>query len=226
MAIVKTMTNTRSKRGPYARSLMRRLSIADAVLEIVDELGYEGVTTALVAERSGSNEATVLYHFPTKDHLLLAGLARLDDLAAERSGFGADADVADHDIDPGALDELLHNVEFPLIVNAGPRDRLVSYVRGLAMTPGHPAAAYFAERDARAVAIFTRILEARQKAGLVHPALEPADVATQFIALWQGLGELSGVDSTIDANRLLERGFRMLTGQEIMEAQRRMLELP
>lgn len=226
MVRVKTMTNTRSKRGPYARSLKRRQSIADAVVGIVDELGYEGVTTALVAERSGSNEATVLYHFPTKDHLLLAALARLDDIAAESSGFGADVDVEGHDVDPGGLDTLLHDVDFPLIVNAGPRERLVAYVRGLAMTPGHPAAAYFAERDARAVAIFTRIIEARQEAGLVHPALAPADVATQFIALWQGLGELSGVDSTVDANRLLNRGLRMLAGQDIMEAQRRMLELP
>ncbi len=220
------MTKTRTKRGPYARSLKRRQSIAEAVLEIVDELGYEGVTTALVAERSGSNEATVLYHFPTKDHLLLAALARLDDIAAEESGFGADADVENREIDPGALDKLLHSVDFPLIINAGPRDRLAAFVRGLAMTPGHPAAAYFAERDARAVSIFTRILEARQRAGLVHPALDPADVATQFIALWQGLAELSGVDSNLDSNRLLDRGFRMLTGEDIMEAQRRMLELP
>jgi AcrR family transcriptional regulator len=220
------MTKTRTKRGPYARSLKRRQSIAEAVLEIVDELGYEGVTTALVAERSGSNEATVLYHFPTKDHLLLAALARLDDIAAAESGFGPDADVENREIDPGALDKLLNSVDFPLIINAGPRDRLAAFVRGLAMTPGHPAAAYFAERDARAVSIFTRILEARQRAGLVHPALDPADVATQFIALWQGLGALSGVDSTIDANRLLDRGLRMLTGEDIMEAQRRMLELP
>ena len=65
------------KRGPYAPSLRRKAEIAEAVLEIVDELGPDAVTVALVAERVRSNDATVLYHFPTKDHLLAVSYTHL-----------------------------------------------------------------------------------------------------------------------------------------------------
>ena len=67
------------RRGTYQRSRERREQITLAVLEIVDELGHDGVTTALVATRSDTPEATVLYHFPTKEHLLVGALERTDD---------------------------------------------------------------------------------------------------------------------------------------------------
>ena len=37
----------------------------------------------VVAARSGCSEPTVVYHYPTKDHLLVAALERMDDLEAE-----------------------------------------------------------------------------------------------------------------------------------------------
>ncbi|NTW42822.1 MAG: TetR family transcriptional regulator, partial [Cellulomonadaceae bacterium] len=73
-------TAARKERGPYARTALRREQIARASLEIVVELGHENLTTAEVARRAGSSEATALYHFPSKDHLLVAALEHQDQL--------------------------------------------------------------------------------------------------------------------------------------------------
>jgi AcrR family transcriptional regulator len=220
------MSKVRSKRGPYARSLQRRETIAQTVLDIVDEHGYEAVTTALVAERSGSNEATVLYHFPTKDHLLLASLRHADDLAASASGFSDNDENPNLDESAASLDDLALHVRFTRLEDAGPRERLLQYLRGLAATPGHPAREYLAERDSRAIAIFSKLIAARQRSGLAHPALDPKDVAAQFIALWEGLGQMASVNEGLDANRLLQAGLRMLTGEPIMEMQNALRTTP
>jgi len=199
------------KRGPYAPSRRRREQIAQAVLDIVDELGHERVTTALVAERSGTPEATVLYHFPTKDHLLIAALELVDQRLAEETGALSESPAFDIEAFRDSTSE------------TEPRMRLQMAIRGQAGTRGHPAAEFYRHRLEQGIEIFTRVIRRRQQEGLAHPGIDPVDAARQFYALWDGLGEMALLGMEFDQTQALIDGFRRITGANWMEARDRMM---
>ncbi|MFJ4027565.1 TetR/AcrR family transcriptional regulator [Paenarthrobacter sp. NPDC089989] len=195
-----------NKRGPYASSAKRRDVVSRAVLGLVDELGHDGVTTALVSQRSGVGEATILYHFPSKDHLLVAALARADDESAENS----------HAYAPEAVLDARMLAETSGATLETPRHRLFIMLKGQAATPGHPAAAYFAERTVRQVKLFADLITRSQQAGRMIPGLDPVATARQVIAVWDGLAQMRVSDPTFDVEPLLEDAVRRLTGQNLM----------
>lgn len=54
--------------------LHRKERLVLSAVEVIDELGYRGLTTREVARREGVTEATLFRHFKTKNELLLAVL--------------------------------------------------------------------------------------------------------------------------------------------------------
>jgi AcrR family transcriptional regulator len=74
-----------------ARSTARLAGLLDAAAAVVDELGYERLTTAMVAERAGASIGTVYRYFPDRIAVLQALAARnlertLTKVTAEISG--------------------------------------------------------------------------------------------------------------------------------------------
>lgn len=210
------MTSTAGKpRGPYARTAQRRQDIARAVLDIVLEKGHGNVTTAEVAERSGTREATVLYHYPTKDHLLVAALQCAEDEDSERHLAKEAPDVLD-------LEGLR------AFARAAPRResvmRLYAALAGDATVPGHPAQEYFAEHYRVGIEQFALLVRQRQEAGLAHPDLDPVEVARQVIATWDGLQAQWLVKPDFDLGEVLVAAFRRLTAQNWMEVRQALLE--
>ena len=59
-----------------ARSTARLAQLLDAAAAIIDEIGYERLTTAMVAERAGASIGTVYRYFPDRIALLQALAAR------------------------------------------------------------------------------------------------------------------------------------------------------
>lgn len=59
-----------------ARSTARLTALLDAAAAIVDEIGFERLTTAMVAERAGASIGTVYRYFPDRIALLQALAAR------------------------------------------------------------------------------------------------------------------------------------------------------
>jgi AcrR family transcriptional regulator len=59
-----------------ARSTARLTALLDAAASAVDELGYERLTTAMVAERAGASIGTVYRYFPDRIAVLQALAAR------------------------------------------------------------------------------------------------------------------------------------------------------
>jgi AcrR family transcriptional regulator len=59
-----------------ARSAARLSALLDAAAAIVDEIGYERLTTAMVAERAGASIGTVYRYFPDRIAVLQALAAR------------------------------------------------------------------------------------------------------------------------------------------------------
>jgi AcrR family transcriptional regulator len=178
------------------------------VLDIVEESGHESVTIALVSERSDTPEATVLYHFPSRDHLLIAALELSDQtLAAESHADDDDAVLS--------LEQLRQSVAS--IQVEGNLPRLLLLLRGQAATPDHPAVAYFAARYARQIAIFTKLVSRRQRDGYAHPGLDPHLVATQLVATWDGLTSRWLTDPTFDVAEVLLDAYRRLAGENIID---------
>ncbi|MFI8194052.1 TetR/AcrR family transcriptional regulator [Streptomyces sp. NPDC085946] len=197
------------KRGPYQRSHERRERIALAVLRLIDERGHEGVTTSLVAALSDSSEPTVLYHFPTKDHLLVAALDRSDDLELDLATVGGEELTLNLDA--------LRTVADAAVSAHERRLRLFVMLRGQAATPDHPAAEYFARRTGRAMDVWTGMISKRQRDGLAHPGLDARETARQVLALWDGLVLARLGDPNFDCGRALVDGVRRLTGQNWVE---------
>lgn len=74
-----------------ARSTARLAALLDAAAHVVDEIGYERLTTAMVAERAGASIGTVYRYFPDR-------IAVLQSLAArnvERTGDRVLLELAD-----------------------------------------------------------------------------------------------------------------------------------
>ena len=59
-----------------ARSTARLASLLDAAASIIDEIGYERLTTAMVAERAGASIGTVYRYFPDRIVVLQSLSAR------------------------------------------------------------------------------------------------------------------------------------------------------
>lgn len=59
-----------------ARSTARLASLLDAAAAIIDEIGYERLTTAMVAERAGASIGTVYRYFPDRVVVLQSLCAR------------------------------------------------------------------------------------------------------------------------------------------------------
>lgn len=200
-------------RGPYARSAERRRSIARAVLDTVLEEGHERVTTAGIARRVGTSEATALYHFPTKEHLLVAAL-ELSDEEAELRPFTSDPGMDLEDL-RGFVETTMERTHIM---------RLHTVLLGRATSPGHPAQEFITRHHRGAVEHFTRVVRHRQRAGTAHPGLDPAGVARQFVAAWDGLQAQWLLDPSFDFGEDLVQIFRRLTGQNWMEGRAVLLD--
>jgi AcrR family transcriptional regulator len=79
-----------------ARSSARLTGLLDAAASIIDEIGYERLTTAMVAERAGASIGTVYRYFPDRiavvDALALRCIQRLTSRVADRV---ADPEIVD-----------------------------------------------------------------------------------------------------------------------------------
>lgn len=206
------MSETRGKRGPYQKSLVRKQKIAESVLGIVDSDGFEAVTTAGVAEATGIREASVHYHFPTKDHLLVAAMRRADAQTYDENEMGQGSAWLD-------FDELRRSLDSGGGVHVG-RARLETVLRSLATKPEHPAAEFIAERNRRAVDVWAAMVVRRQEAGLADPRLDPVAVAWQIIAVLEGFARFSIAEPEAWASHGLE------LGDLVVDALRRLTMLP
>ena len=170
-------------RGPGSRWTpeARRRQILDEATRIVGQRGYYGFSVQAVAEACGLTVAGLLHHVGSKDGLLVALLEDRDrrDAEAVAGELGAGLDDLDGS-SPARTAEVLRaivvrNTTQPEIV------RLYAMLRTESLYEGHPAHAYFRDRDARVLATFTRLCTG-------HVA-HPGSTARQLLAVMGGLEE-------------------------------------
>jgi AcrR family transcriptional regulator len=160
-------------RGSYAKTKERRQTIAEATLALVVKKGHRAVLTSDVAKLAGLSEPGVLYHFPSKDELLLSALQYFDDVQL--------AALSDGESIAQASTRAVAGVNRTNIV------RLHTAMSGEASDPAHPAHEYFKQRWRRSNGLMADNIRLLQAEGIVDESID-ADRASRLIhAAWEGL---------------------------------------
>lgn len=160
---------------------LRRRLILDEAIQTISERGYFGFRIQDLARRCGLTNGGLLYHFASKEELLLAVLDECErrEIIALREASGIDP------LQRGAAPLTLPEVKAVLgaIVARGAEQleivRLLHILSAEALNEGHPAHRYFVDRERRVVRSF---------ADMVRPFTEnPESMARRILALAGGL---------------------------------------
>jgi AcrR family transcriptional regulator len=176
-------------RGPYAKTAARRRDILRAARESFDEHGYAASSLRDIAERAGTTHAVVQHHFSSKDDLLTAVLTQRDIEEHEHGeqavdGFGSLA---------GYLgDLLLRHQEDPELM------RLWLELAVAASRSGHPAHAYFVERQDRVRTLLAEPMRELAARGELTADVDVDSVLTLLHALLSGLQIVWLLDPRLD----------------------------
>ena len=127
-----------------ARSAARLTALLDAAAHVIHEIGYERLTTAMVADRAGASIGTVYRYFPDRIAVLQSLAARnaerTSGLALEEIGNPAHADWVT------ALGAAFHHVMIAFRDEPGFASLRYGDVIDVRPAPGTPALQVFADR--------------------------------------------------------------------------------
>jgi AcrR family transcriptional regulator len=164
------------ERGAYAKGLARRELIIDSAMELFGRIGYRNATILDIATHVGISRTGLLHHFPSKESLLEAVLAkrehdndaRFDDGGSPLSGLLFLVDLARYNT------QARHIVGLFAVLSAEAGD------------PSHPAHDYFVARYEQTQASFRRALVQARDAGFLVPGVDVDHAARSLIALMDG----------------------------------------
>ncbi|HWE67759.1 MAG TPA: TetR/AcrR family transcriptional regulator [Acidimicrobiales bacterium] len=174
------------ERGAAARSAETRRLLIGAAIETLKQDGYAGASARTIAERAGSNQGLVFYHFGSVANLLLAAL---DQVSAERlEHYGSAIAEVGSPVDLVDAAQAIFSED----LDAGYVTVLVEMIAGASSTPGlgPEVAARIGPWTEFAQAAIERML-ADSPLGSLLPAV---DVAHGIVALYLGLEMLSHLD--------------------------------
>lgn len=172
-------------KGQARRGADSRQAILEAATTVFARRGYRGGGLAEVAEMVEMTPAGLLYHFGSKEALLLAVIEYRDQRANE---LGADLfPMAQH----GRLDGLMGLVRFAEMAEDEPGLATLHTVLQIEnLEPSDLAFAYFQARTQRVQAWVSAWLEAAQAAGEVRPDVDTGSKAIEVVAFLEGAAVL------------------------------------
>jgi len=171
------------RRGPYAKSAERRQQIVDEAYRAFATRGYHGTSMREIAAAAGIGLSTLQHHFGGKEDLLVAVLARRDEL-------GGDPDAGDGD---GRTAFAGLPFADAIAAQAERNERvpglkaLYSVLAAEAAADDHPAHGYFLDRYASMRETYQTDFTALADAGRLHAGVDPALAAATVVALWEGI---------------------------------------
>jgi AcrR family transcriptional regulator len=205
-------------RRRYAKTTERRSAIAKAALELVLEKGHRALTTAEVALRASMSETAMLYHFPTRDHILVAAMELADqERRSVLTGEFTASEAKGNKWPPPGIARITQEQEATI--------RLFLALGAEAVNPEHPAHAYLKDHNERAVQDFAAGVKRRQADGTAIPGLDPYAVARQMLAVWSGLRSQWLINPSFSLDLEVAQAFRALNGQPLMDAKRQIDEV-
>lgn len=167
------------ERGPYQSGLARREAILDAAVDLLAEVGYHGMSLRDVARHVGISHPGVIYHFPSKEVLLMSVVQRYE----TQLGFDLDS-LEKLDALP-VLDTLL---EVTSRLNENP---MIIEVECMMMVEAsseiHPAHDHYMRRTERLLTLLKRVWSRLQQDGKVAATEDPAHLAELQAAVYNGI---------------------------------------
>lgn len=193
------------KRGRYAKTAERQKAIIRAARDSFAEHGVTGSSLRDVAERAGIAHASVLYHFPSKDELLLAVLAFSDEEELQHSTYtGGNAAGGKTFL----RDLLLRHQQRPELI------RFRAELTSAASRSDHAAHEYFVTRYAEARARTAASLQRLQDQGRLRKGLDPEQAAVLFLAMLDGMQTQWLLDTGLDILSPLDQFFDLILEPE------------
>ena len=168
------------------------------------EKGHKAVLTSEVAKRAGLSEPGVLYHFPSKDDLLLAALRLSDEYEWGSLPDGESVRQAPY---RAAVSLQRTNIV-----------RLHTAMFGESSDPEHPAHEYFKQRWRRGDELMVSSIEKLQADGVVDADLDPKRASRWIHAAWEGLQLQWLADPDFDIARELQALIETILGDRFREA--------
>src|SRR4051812_31094426 len=151
-------------KGQAKRGAKSREAIVDAALRVFAVRGFRSGALAEIAENVGLSPAGILYHFGSKECLLVAVIAERDRRAGD---LLADIHL---DEDPASLRNLVRVAEF--CEEEPGLAALHTVLQAESFEPGSPAHDYFRERALLLRRTFGGSLRRAQSRGLVRPDID------------------------------------------------------
>lgn len=160
--------------------MIRRDQILDAAFALFSTAGVRATTIATVAERAGLSEPGLLHHFPSKDDLLLAVLARAD------ASF---PDVEAWMSAPGGGVESLRRLpaSAQVLADRPGLTRLRTIVSAEAVIDDGAARRYVRERTTTVRHLLTRCIAQGVHRGELRSDVDPKACASEVIAFMEGI---------------------------------------
>jgi AcrR family transcriptional regulator len=172
----------------------RRAAIVEAAIEVFAQWGYRGSALADVAERVGVTPAGILYHFGSKEALLLAVIAERDRRASKQ--------LVDMPIE-GGLDSVRAMVRF---AEMSERERGLAMLHTVleveSLDPDAPTHAYFHRRSQVLRRWTERTLSAAQSQGQIRADVDCRAKARQIVAFIEGAAVLWLTDESLSLAEL------------------------
>ena len=173
---------TRAPRRADRRGVARREKIVDAAIEVFSRRGFRTASLNEVAEQAGVTPQGILYHFGSKEELLLAVIRERD----RRQG-----PVLQELLRQGGLDSIRGAVRFAEISEAEPHlTALLTVLEIESLDPQSPAHEYFRARNRFLIEIAESNLAMLQRAGDIRPDVDCARTAHQILAFEHGAAVL------------------------------------
>lgn len=159
---------------------VRRAQILEEAVRVIAQRGCYGFRIQELAQRCGLSNAGLLYHFGSREEILLAVL---DDLEARESQIMRPLVAAAERTLPGKTSRgAVLDVLRVMVTRASARPQLIQLfivLQAESIDPEHPAYAWWRNRDAVVLDLFTR---------LVTPYVDdPRSTARMLVALMDGL---------------------------------------
>lgn len=193
------MVAEKRERGPYQSGLARREAILDAAVDLLAEVGYHGMSLRDVARHVGISHPGVIYHFPSKEALLMSVVQRYE------TQVGFDLDHLEKLDALPVLDTLL---EVTSRLNENP---MIIEVECMMMVEAsseiHPAHDHYMRRSERLLSVLKRVWSRLQQDGKVAATEDPTHLAEIHAAVYNGIMIHWLYDREFDAAKGLARYF-------------------